>query len=206
MITNIEDYFTIGCGRCDRFATPDCSVQRWSTGINHLRRLALTAGLTETLKWGHPCYRQAGRNIAIIGAFRTDFRLTFFNAALMSDPEHLLEEQGPNTRHADMIRFTEPAQVATFERAILTYLAQSMRHADAGRTAPKDTRSLDLPVELIAALATDPTLADAFHALTPGRQKSYVLNLTGTKNPATRIARITKFRPQILAGKGALDR
>lgn len=112
MITEIEDFFTKGCGRCDRFATPDCSVRQWQPGLIALRQICLDAGLSETVKWGHPCYMHAGRNIAILGAFRGDFRLTFFNAALLQDPAGVLERQGPNTRHPDMIRFTENAQVA----------------------------------------------------------------------------------------------
>jgi hypothetical protein len=107
MITDVEDYFARGCGRCDRFATPDCSTRLWLSGLRTLRRIAHEAGLTETAKWGHPVYMHAGRNIAIIGAFRGDFRLTFFNAALLQDPERLLDRQGPNTRHPDCLRFTD---------------------------------------------------------------------------------------------------
>jgi uncharacterized protein YdeI (YjbR/CyaY-like superfamily) len=87
MIEDIEDYFARGCGRCGRFATPDCSTRRWEEGLRGLRRLCREAGLAETVKWGHPCYMHAGRNLAILGAFRGDFRLSFFDAALMRDPE-----------------------------------------------------------------------------------------------------------------------
>ena len=87
MITDIEDYFSKGCGRCARFATPDCSTRKWAAGLGALRQICLEAGLVETVKWGHPCYMHADRNIALFGAFRGDFRLTFFNAALLNDPE-----------------------------------------------------------------------------------------------------------------------
>jgi uncharacterized protein YdeI (YjbR/CyaY-like superfamily) len=115
MITQIEEYFTKGCGRCERFNTPDCSTRQWETGLAELRAICRDAGLIETVKWGHPCYMFAERNIAIIGALRGDFRLSFFNAALMKDPEGVLEKQGPNTQHADMIRFTDNAQVAAMK-------------------------------------------------------------------------------------------
>jgi uncharacterized protein YdeI (YjbR/CyaY-like superfamily) len=206
MITEIEDYFATGCGRCPRHATPDCATQTWAKGLHDLRALCRAAGLTETVKWGHPCYLHAGRNIAIIGAFRADFRLSFFNAALMQDPDAILERQGPNTSHPDMIRFTNAAQVATRAEVILAYLAEAMRYAEAGLKPPKQPTQLDLPDELTEALDADPELAEAFHALTPGRQKSYVLHLTSTQTPATRIARIAKARPKILAGKGATER
>jgi uncharacterized protein YdeI (YjbR/CyaY-like superfamily) len=206
MITEIEDFFTTGCGRCPRHATPDCSTQLWGSGLNDLRALCLDAGLTEVVKWGHPCYMHAGRNIAIIGAFRGDFRLSFFNAALMQDPDAVLERQGPNTRHPDMIRFTDAAQVTARAAIIRAYLAEAMGYAEAGLKPPKQPTEMDLPNELLEALDTDPELAEAFHALTPGRQKSYVLHLTSTQTPATRIARIAKARPKILAGKGATER
>ena len=83
MITDIEDYFSKGCGRCDRFATPDCSTRQWDRGLRRLRQICLDAGLVETVKWGHPCYMRSGRNIVILGAFRGDFRISFFDAALI---------------------------------------------------------------------------------------------------------------------------
>ena len=86
MITRIEDYFARGCGRCARFDTADCDTRHWADGLAELRTLCLGAGLVETVKWGHPCYMHSGRNIAIIGAFRGDFRLSFFEAALLFFP------------------------------------------------------------------------------------------------------------------------
>jgi uncharacterized protein YdeI (YjbR/CyaY-like superfamily) len=206
MITDIEDYFAKGCGRCARFASQDCSTRRWSAGLSELRRICVGAGLAETVKWGHPCYMHAGRNVAIIGALRGDFRLSFFNASLMSDPERVLERQGPNTRHPDMIRFLDESRVAELEPVIVSYLEEAIGYADAGVRPPKEVHDLDLPEELMEALDCDPELAEAFHALTPGRQRSYVINLAGAKSPATRSARIARFRPRILAGKGATER
>lgn len=206
MITDIEDYFTRGCGRCARFDTAECSTRRWAKGLAELRALCLRMGLRETVKWGHPCYMHAGRNIAIIGAFRDDFRLSFFNAALMKDAEGVLERQGPNTRHPDAIRFAENGAVARRAPAIEASLKEAMGHAEAGLTAPKEPREIDLPEELVEALESDPELAEAFHRLTPGRQKSYAIAVGGAKKPRTRLARIEKFRPKILAGKGATER
>ncbi|MCG8691958.1 MAG: DUF1801 domain-containing protein, partial [Minwuiales bacterium] len=145
MITDIEDYFSKGCGRCERFATPACSTRQWAQGLSDLRRICRDAGLDETVKWGHPCYMHAGRNIAIIGAFRGDFRLSFFNAALMKDPENILEKQGPNTRHPDMIRFTDSAQVPDSEPIILSYLNEAMSYAEKGIKPPKEEEVLELP-------------------------------------------------------------
>lgn len=206
MITDPDDFFTKGCGRCERFATADCSTRPWIEGLNNLRRICLDMGLEETVKWAHPCYMHAGRNIAIFGAFRTDFRLSFMNAGLLSDAEGVLEPQGPNSQTPSMIRFTAVGQVAELEPVIRACLRQLMNHAEAGTKPPKAEREIDMPDELTEALDADPELAEAFHALTPGRQKSYMFNLNQAKQSATRAAWIEKFRGHILAGKGAMER
>lgn len=206
MITDVDDYFARGCGRCDRFATPDCSTRAWLPGLLTLRRILTETGLTETAKWGHPVYMHAGRNIAILGAFRGDYRLTFFNAALLKDPEGILQRQGPNTQRADCLRFTDNAAPAGLERVIRAYLAEAMAYADQGILPPKEPTEVDLPAELVEALDSDPDLAEAFAALTPGRQKSWALHLNDAKASATRVSRIEKGRAKILSGKGATER
>jgi uncharacterized protein YdeI (YjbR/CyaY-like superfamily) len=206
MITEPQAYFDKGCGRCDRFATPDCSTRAWLPGLLTLRRILTEAGLTEVAKWGHPCYMHAGRNIAIIGAFRGDFRLTFFHAALMRDLEGMMERQGANTRHADCLRFTDNSAPMALAPVIHAYPAEAMAYAKAGIVPEKDPFDLVLPEELLQAMGADPDLAEAFHALTPGRQKSWALHLNDAKASATRDARIAKGRAKILAGKGATER
>lgn len=206
MITDPDDFFTQGCGRCERFATPDCSTRLWIGGLNALRRICLDMGLEETVKWAHPCYMHAGRNIAIFGAFRTDFRLSFMNAGLLNDSEGVLEPQGPNSQTPSMIRFTAVEQAGDMEPVIRAYLRQLMDHAEAGTKPPKAEREIDMPDELAEALDADPELAEAFQALTPGRQRSYLFSLNQAKQSATRAARIEKFRTRIIAGKGALER
>lgn len=206
MITDIADYFAKGCGRCARFATPDCSTRKWAGGLTHLRRICRGTGLAETIKWGHPCYMHNGQNIAIIGSFRDDFRLSFMNASLLKDPSSVLEKRGPNTRHPDMIRFTTNAQAANMEPVIRAYLKEAVDYAVAGIRPSKTEHEIDPPDELVEAMDGDPELAEAFRNLTPGRQRSYVINLNSAKAAATRVSRIAKFRAKILAGKGALER
>lgn len=206
MITQIDDYFTKGCGRCARFDTPDCSTAFWFTGLQDLRAIILDVGLREAVKWGHSCYMHADRNIAIICAFRDNFRLTFFNASLMMDPDGMLEKQGPNTQTAGMIRFAADDEVATQAKTIRAYLQEAMGYANAGIIAPKVVREVAIPDELTDALDADPELAEAFYALTLSRQKSYAFKLSTAKKSATRIARIAKFRDKIISRKGALER
>ncbi len=207
MITNIEDFFTKGCGRCDRFDTPDCSAMLWQEGVGELRRICRDMDLQEVVKWGHPCYMHNNRNIILIGALRGDFRLIFFNAALMKDPHSILERQGQNTRNPDMICFTDNNQVCEKEEIIRSYIEEAIDYADRGIKPPKIKKEeIELPEELVNALDADVELAEAFYKLTPGRQRSYVFNLNSAKKSETRDARIIKFRGKIIAGKGALER
>lgn len=206
MITDPDDFFAKGCGRCERFDTPDCSAMRWLGGLEALRAICRDMGLTETAKWGHPCYMHGERNIALLGAFREDFRLTFFNAALMQDPEGVLEPAGPNARHPSLIRFTDNAAPQAQEDVIRAYIAEAIAYAERGIVPQKEEIELELPDELAEALDADSELAEAFHALTPGRQRSYVINLNGARKSETRVARIGKFRDKIIAGKGAMER
>ena len=143
--------------------------------------------------------------IVVMGALRNDLRLSFFNAALMKDPDGVLEKQGPNTQHRDMIRFTQNNQVVKMKPVIASYLMEAIGYAEAGIRPQKQQDELELPDELLEALESDPELAEAFHGLTPSRKKSYVINLNSAKKAETRISRIGKFREKILAGKGAIE-
>ncbi|MBQ2263419.1 MAG: YdeI/OmpD-associated family protein [Loktanella sp.] len=206
MITQIEDYFDKGCGRCARFDSDDCAARLWQPGLRMLRAICLEAGLTEAVKWGHPCYVHDGRNIAIIGATRAGIRLNFFNAALLRDPEGVLARQGQNTTHPDMIALNTPDDVARLAPVIRAYLAEAVAYAVAGIKPVKEVGAIDLPDELVSALDDDPELAEAFAALTPGRQKSYVIMVNGAKAETTKLARIARARDKIIAGKGAMER
>jgi len=111
MVKDVATYFEKGCGRCDRFDTKDCSALQWGEGLQELRSICLAQGLTETSKCGAPCYTFSSRNVAILAAFRKDFRLSFFEAGLLKDPESLLEKSGPNTAFADSFVFRDVSEV-----------------------------------------------------------------------------------------------
>ena len=206
MIKLVDDYFSQGCGRCSRFQTEDCSTQTWADGLQVLRQLCLGVGLVETAKWGHPCYTHQGRNIAILGAFRADFRITFFNASLLKDAEKILLLKGPNSAVPDMISFTSVKHVQGLKASIQAYLKEAMVLAEKGLKPVKLQVELQLPDELLQALKADVVLSTAFFKLTPGRQKSYVIYLNTAKKSETRVARIAACRERIMAGKGALER
>lgn len=175
MITDANDYFSKGCGRCARFATADCSAMIWREGLARLRQICLGSGLQEVVKWGQPAYMHAGRNIALLGTFRNDFRLIFMNASLLLDDGNLLQLQGENGQTANMLRFTSVAEVEAAASIIPAFLQQLMEHAELGTKPQKVSQLIAMPDELAEALGTDPQLAAAFSALTPGRQKSYLI-------------------------------
>ena len=206
MITDVKEFFLRGCGRCARFDTPECSALVWGEVLSEIREICRQVELDEVAKWGQPTYTHAGRNVVILGAFRDDVRLTFFESGLMKDPEGVLERSGPNGQYANKMSFRSLEEVRASKAVIYDYLLEAKGYAAAGLKAPKVERELDMPDELVEALEGDPELAEAFNKLTPGRQRSYAINLNSAKTAQTRFNRIEKFRPKILAGKGALDR
>lgn len=133
-------------------------------------------------------------------------RLSFFNAALLTDPRGMLERQGPNTRHPDMIRFTDVTSIGALAPVLRSYLMEAMGYAAGGIRPPREARELDLPQELVEAMEADVELAEAFQALTLGRQRSHVIHLASAKSSETRVRRIMAMRGPILAGKGAQER
>ena len=177
---------------------------KWPEELAAMRPVLLGAGLTEEIKWGKPCYSHEGRNIAILQEMNDFLALMFFKGALLSDPEGVLEEQGPNSRSARRICFTSTDDVARLADTVKAYLEEAIDVEDAGLEvgpAPE----LELADELQRRLDADPALAAAFAALTPGRQREYNLQISEAKQAKTREARVDKHVPRILQGKGLRD-
>lgn len=177
----------------------------WQDEIETLRSILLACGLGEELKWGKPCYTFEGNNVAIIQPFKKHCSLMFFKGVLLRDTHNLLRSQGKNTQSATRLEFTGSEQIK--KTVVKAYVKQAMDVEKAGRTVDfKAKRDLELPEELTRVLNQDSKLADAFHALTPGRRRGYLLHFTGAKQSKTRARRIEKCIPKILAGKGFNDR
>lgn len=180
-------------------------VKYWHDEIQTLRSILLDCGLDEELKWGKPCYLFEGSNIAIIQPFKEHCSLMYFKGALIQDTHNLLRSQGENTQSAMRLEFTNKNQIK--KTVVKAYVKQAIAVEKAGLKVDfKAKRELELPEELTRILNKDSKLAKAFHALTPGRQRGYVLHFTGAKQSKTRTARIEKSIPNILAGKGLNDR
>jgi len=201
-----DDYFKKGCGRCKRYDTFDCSVHKWSSGLEMLRSICLGAELTETLKWSHPCYMHSERNVVILGAFIKDFRLNFFQASLFEDPFKLLQKHSQNSQVADCLKFDHVDQVIDQKDQIQKLLKNAIFAAASGRKVEKREKVMERPDTLIEILSEDAVLKKAFDALTPGRQRSYIIHLNNAKNDSTKRRRLLSAREKILSGKGALER
>lgn len=178
----------------------------WQKELNQLRQIVLDCGLTEELKWGCPCYTYEGRNIVLIHDFKDYCALLFMKGALLQDPNGILIQQTENVQAARQIRFTSLREIVSLAPVLKTYIYEAIEVEKSGLKVPlKKTEAFTVPEELQQQLETDAVLKTAFEALTPGRQRAYLLYFAAPKQSKTRTARIEKSRPQILEGKGLND-
>jgi uncharacterized protein YdeI (YjbR/CyaY-like superfamily) len=180
--------------------------RRWSAEYAALRQLCLASGLTEELKWGQACYDLNGRNVVLIHGFKDYCALLFMKGALLQDPKGILVQQTRNVQAARQLRFASLAEVNRHKAAVKAYIREAIAVEKSGaKVQMKRVAQFDVPEEFRKRLDDDPKLAKAFHTLTPGRQKGYLLHFAGAKQSATRTARVEKHAPRILQGLGLDD-
>lgn len=178
----------------------------WQDELQQLRIVVLACGLTEDWKWRAPCYTHRGANVVLLGALKDYCVLSFLKGALLKDAEGILVKPGENSRAARLIRFTDAQEIVEIESILKSYIHEAMGLEDAGLKVDfaKD-RELDLPQELQDKFNENPSLKSAFEALTPGRQRGYLLYFSGAKRASSRVTRIEKYAERILDGKGIHD-
>lgn len=203
-ITNpaVDAYFSEGCGRCPLGGTPECKVHNWQEELRQLRMIVLDCGLTEELKWKVPCYTFGKKNVAILAAFKDYCAISFFKGALMKDEQGILEKPGDNTQAVRLIRFTNVHQVLKMEPVVRAYIKEAIDLEKSGKKVGFKKELEPMPEELERTLEEDPAFRSAFEALTPGRQRGYILYFSSARQSATRQSRIEKYREQIFKGKG----
>ena len=181
-------------------------AEKWHGEIKELRRIVLECHLTEDLKWGCPCYTYEKKNIVLIHVFKEYCALLFFKGALMKDPEGILIQQTENVQSARQIRFTNLKEIRELEAAWKKYIFQAVEGEESGEKVEfKKTKEFPVPDELKVKFKELPVLKQAFEALTPGRQRAYILHFSQPKQAKTRESRIEKCIEQILEGKGLND-
>jgi len=180
--------------------------KRWSAEFAALRELCLASGLNEELKWGQACYDLNGSNVVLIHGFKNYCALLFMKGVLLKDSKGLLVQQTKNVQAARQMRFVSLDDINRQRAAVKGYIAQAIAVERSGaKVQLKTAAQFDVPEEFQQRLDDDPALAEAFHALTPGRRKGYLLHFAGAKQAATRTARVAKHAPRILKGLGLDD-
>jgi uncharacterized protein YdeI (YjbR/CyaY-like superfamily) len=176
--------------------------RKWQAETEALRQIALEGGLREEKKWGKPCFTLEGKNVVIIIGLKDCCAFSFMKGALLTDPKGLLLKVGENTLAGRWVKFSSVKEIEKCNRDLKGFVKEAVALEKAGAKVPKRTGELELPEELEAKFETMPQLETAFRALTPGRQRAYVLHFSGAKQSATRVSRIEKWMPSILEGKG----
>ena len=206
MNPKIDHYLQEGCGRCPLGGTPKCKVHAWQKELKSLREIVLACGLTEELKWKVPCYTSDGRNVAIVSALKNHATISFFKGALLTDPHGVLEQPGENCQAARVIRFTSVNAIRQLTPVLKAYIREAIQVEQSGLKVDfKAKDELVIPAELERKLDALPALRSAWEALTPGRQRGYVLYFSAAKQAKTRESRIEKYAPSILEGRGMHD-
>ncbi len=180
---------------------------KWQQEFEKLREIILDCALSEELKWGNPCYADEKRNIVLMHAFKDYCALLFFKGALLNDPQGILIQQSENVQAARQIRFTSLQEIVKLEPYLKAYIREAIEVEKAGLKVDfKETAEFNMPEEFQVQLDENPALKAAFEGLTPGRQRAYLLHFSAPKQAKTREARVVKWIPQILNGKGLNDR
>ena len=190
--SKIEAFFQKG-GKC-------------SEPLSLLRELLLFGGLAEEYKWGKPCYTVGGKNAIILFEFKDACAIGFMKGALMKDEAHILQAPGEHSQAMRMVKFQNSDQVRALASTIRAYIAEAVAIEEAGLEIEFQPMHAEMPPEFQAVLDENAAAKLAFYSLTPGRQRTYLLYFSEAKQPKTRAARIEKYLPRILDGKGLLDR
>ena len=181
-------------------------AEQWKEESGKLRNIILDCGLDEELKWGKPCYALGGSNVVLIHGFKAYCALLFMKGALLKDPKKILVQQTENVQAARQIRFTNAREILELEPVIKAYVREAIAVEKSGKEVVlKKTSEFKMPEEFRKRLKESAVLKKAFEALTPGRQRGYLLYFSGAKQSSTREARVEKCESRILKGLGMDD-
>ncbi len=181
-------------------------AKKWKEEYEKLREIILDCDLTEELKWGVPCYAYAKKNVVLIHGFKDYCAILFIKGALLQDAKGVLIQQTPNVQAGRQIRFSSVREIAKMESILKSYIDEAIEVEKAGlKVIHKKTSDYTVPDELQIKLDKNSAFRNAFRALTPGRQRGYIYFISQAKQSKTREARVEKYMPKILSGKGLED-
>ncbi len=205
MNPDVDIYFAAGCGRCPLGGTPNCKVNHWRHPLEVLRTIVFDCGLTETLKWGVPCYLYETHNVLIISALNDYCALSFFKGALLADTHNILDKPGEHTQAARLIKFKSVQEVLEMELVIKAYIYEAIEVEKANLKVDFKKNPEPIPAVFQRKLDGMPALKAAFDALSPGRKRGYILYFSAPKQAKTQESRVEKYVAKILNGKGIND-
>lgn len=203
--TSVTDFLRNGCGRCEHYGTDACKVRHFNAEVKRLREIVLDCGLAETLKWSQLCYTYDEKNVVLVSAFKEFAFIGFFKGTLLTGNRDILMAPGPNSQHLRRVEVRTLNEIEQLEPILRKLIKQAIELEKKGIKSEVVKNDEPLCAELLACFAKDPELEKAFQALTPGRQRGYNLYFSQAKQAKTRLARIVKYTPQILAGQGLHD-
>ena len=182
------------------------NAKAWRQELKQLRAILLNSELTEDFKWSQPCYTFQGKNIIVLGPMKDSCAFAFFKGALLKDPHGVLTRPGQHSQSTRWIKFTSVREITEMKSILKAYIREAIQIQKSGlKVKLKKTSDLKIPQELQLMLDEFPDVKQAFEALTPGRQRAYIYHFSAPKQSKTREARVRKFMPHILKGKGLLD-
>ena len=182
------------------------AAKAWKEELRRLRAILLDSELTEDFKWSQPCYTFEGKNVIVLGPMKDSCAFAFFKGALLKDVHGVLTRPGQHSQSTRWIKFTSVREIAEMKSVLKAYIREAIEIEKAGlKVKLKKTSDLKFPEELQTMLDEFPKFRAAFEALTPGRQRGYIYHFSAPKQSKTREARVRKFMPHILKGKGYLE-
>ncbi|MBK7698253.1 MAG: YdeI/OmpD-associated family protein [Saprospiraceae bacterium] len=201
----VDLFIADGCGRCDYYATDKCKVRSWQMELQHLRQIMLETGLVEDVKWGVPVYTHQDKKYCYRISSKRLCYIWIFKGVLLIDPKKIVEQQGPSVQSARIIRFTAVDQIINLTDTVKEYVKEAVVIEESGVKVEFKKDLEPIPDELNDMFEDLPALRDAFYALTPGKQRGYIIHFSQPKQSASRISRIEKCIDKIMNGEGFHD-
>lgn len=205
MNPKVNKYLIDGCMRCKYGGTPQCKVLNWVEELELLRQIVLETGLTEEIKWGVPVYTHNGKNVLTVNALKESANIGFFKGVLLADKHKILQQQG-NLQSDRIIKFTNVNDIENVKDILKSYILEAIAVEESGKKVELGKNPEPIPDELLKAFEQDPAFKEAFSALTPGRQRGYIIHFSQPKQSQTRTGRIEKYKKTIFNGIGLNDR
>ena len=205
MNTKVDKYLIDGCMRCKYGGTPQCKVLNWVEELELLRQIVLETGLTEEIKWGVPVYTHKGKNVATVNALKESANIGFFKGVLLTDKHKILQQQG-NLQSDRLVKFRNVTDIEKLKDVLKEYIIEAIEIEESGKKVDFKKNPEPIPDELAQIFESDSGFKKAFYALTPGRQRGYIIHFSQPKQSQTRVGRIEKYKQNIFNGVGLNDK